>query len=107
MNPTLELKSVSKNFGGVVAAKDVNIKAYPGTIRGLIGPNGAGKTTIMNLISGIYDVDKGDIFFNEEKITTMADYKRARLGIGRTFQSPRFLQRSNIKENLLIGSDLD
>ncbi len=105
--PILRLEGVTKHFGGVVAAEDVNFSVYPGQIRGLIGPNGAGKTTMMNLISGIYDVDKGDIFFNEEKITTLPDYKRARLGIGRTFQQPRFLQRSNIKENLLIGSDLD
>lgn len=63
MNPTLELKGVCKNFGGVVAASEVNIKAYAGQIRGLIGPNGAGKTTILNLISGIYQVDAGNIIF--------------------------------------------
>ena len=105
--PILRLEGVTKHFGGVVAAENVNFSVFPGQIRGLIGPNGAGKTTMMNLISGIYDVDKGDIYFNEEKITTMADFKRARIGIGRTFQQPRFLQRSNIKENLLIGCDLD
>lgn len=105
--PILRLEGVTKHFGGVVAAENVNFSVYPGQIRGLIGPNGAGKTTMMNLISGIYDADKGEIFFNEEKITTLPDYKRARLGIGRTFQQPRFLQRSNIKENLLIGTDLE
>src|SRR5512133_886975 len=107
MNPTLELKSVSKNFGGVVAAKDVNIKAYPGTIRGLIGPNGAGKTTILNLISGIYDVDGGTITFLDKDITKLPPYTRARMGLGRTFPAPRFLHRSNIEDNLLLGVDLN
>lgn len=106
MNPTLELNAVCKNFGGVVAAKDVNIKAYPGAIRGLIGPNGAGKTTILNLISGIYDVDAGTIKFLDRDITKLPPYTRARMGLGRTFQAPRFLHRSNIEDNLLLGSDL-
>jgi branched-chain amino acid transport system ATP-binding protein len=104
--PVLRLENVCKYFGGVVAAEDVNFSVLPGQIRGLIGPNGAGKTTMMNLISGIYEVDKGEIYFEEKKITHTADYKRARMGIGRTFQAPRFLQRSNIRENLLIGTDL-
>ncbi|MGI6299275.1 MAG: ABC transporter ATP-binding protein [Saccharofermentanales bacterium] len=105
--PILRLEGLTKYFGGVTAAEDVNFAIYPGQIRGLIGPNGAGKTTIMNLICGIYEADKGEIYFDEEPISKLPDYKRARLGIGRTFQQPRFLQRSNIRENLLIGSDLD
>ncbi|MGI6161811.1 MAG: ABC transporter ATP-binding protein [Christensenellales bacterium] len=104
--PVLTLKGVCKYFGGVTAAENVNFSVMPGQIRGLIGPNGAGKTTILNLISGIYDVDKGDIFFEEKNITRMPAHLRARGGIGRTFQAPRFLQRSNIEENLLIGTDL-
>jgi len=106
MKPVLELNGVCKSFGGVVAAKDVNIKVYPGAIRGLIGPNGAGKTTILNLISGIYDVDGGTITFLDKDITRMPPYNRARMGLGRTFQAPRFLQRSSIRDNLLLGTDL-
>ncbi|MGI6161587.1 MAG: ABC transporter ATP-binding protein [Christensenellales bacterium] len=104
--PILRLQNVCKNFGGVVAADEVSFSVEPGEIHGLIGPNGAGKTTLLNLISGIYEVDSGDIFFNEENITAIPDYKRARMGISRTFQSPRFLQRSNIRENLQIATDL-
>ncbi|MGI6162106.1 MAG: ABC transporter ATP-binding protein [Christensenellales bacterium] len=107
MKPVLELNGVCKNFGGVVAAKDVDIKVYPGAIRGLIGPNGAGKTTILNLISGIYPVDAGRITFLDKDITKMAPYNRARMGLGRTFQAPRFLQRSSIKDNLLLATDLN
>lgn len=104
--PILRLQDVCKNFGGVVAADNVSFQVVPGEIHGLIGPNGAGKTTLLNLISGIYEVVSGDIFFNEENITKVPDHKRAQLGISRTFQSPRFLKRSNIRENLQIATDL-
>lgn len=106
MDPILRLDKVCKRFGGVVAANEVTFSVMPGEVRGLIGPNGAGKSTIMNLISGIYACDSGSVFFNEKDITSMPAHDRARLGIGRTFQTPRFLQRSSIRENLLIGTDL-
>lgn len=101
--PVLRVENVCKNFGGVVTAKDVSFSVYPGEIKGLIGPNGAGKTTLMNMISGIYDVNGGDIYFEEQKITNVPDYARSRMGIGRTFQVPRFIHRSSIRDNLLIG----
>ncbi len=107
MNPILRLDKVSKRFGGVVAADEISFHVMPAQIHGLIGPNGAGKSTLMNLISGIYTPDSGSIFFNEENITSYPSHKRARMGIGRTFQTPRFLQRSNIRDNLLLGTDLN
>ena len=106
MKPLLRLDGVCKSFGGVVAADDVSFAVNPGEIHGLIGPNGAGKSTIMNLISGIYAVDQGSIFLDEEEITKIPAFVRAKKGIGRTFQSPRFLRRSNIRDNLLLGTDL-
>ncbi len=106
MNPILRLDHVCKRFGGVVAAEDVTFSVMPGTVHGLIGPNGAGKSTLMNLISGIYTADEGTIFLDEQDITQKASHQRARMGIGRTFQTPRFLQRSNIRDNLLLGTDL-
>ena len=102
----LEVRNVNKAFGGVVTAKDVNMKVEAGEIHGLIGPNGAGKTTLLNLISGIYDVDSGNIIFKDQDITHLPAHKRARLGLGRTFQSPRFMNRASIKDNLELGSDL-
>ena len=60
----LRLEGVCKSFGGVVTAKNVDLKVMPGEIHGLIGPNGAGKSTMMNLISGIYEVDEGKIYFS-------------------------------------------
>lgn len=106
MEPILQLQGVCKSFGGVVTAKEVNVSVLPGEIHGLIGPNGAGKSTMMNLISGIYEVDRGEIVFNGENITKTPSHIRARKGIGRTFQTPRFLQRSNIRDNLMLGVDL-
>ena len=102
----LQLEGVYKSFGGVVTAKNVDLQVMPGEIHGLIGPNGAGKSTMMNLISGIYDVDQGRIYFNGAEITKVPSHIRARSGIGRTFQTPRFLYRSNIRDNLMLGVDL-
>lgn len=106
MKPILRLEQVSKRFGGVVAADDMTFELMPGKVKGLIGPNGAGKSTLLNLISGIYAPDGGDIYFDERKITQTPAHKRARMGIGRTFQTPRFLQRSSIRDNFLLGTDL-
>ncbi|MDV4150462.1 ABC transporter ATP-binding protein [Clostridium sp. AL.422] len=106
MATKLELKSVCKRFGGVVAANNVSFKVNEGEILGLIGPNGAGKSTILNLISGIYDVDDGQIIFDGKDITKEKAHNIARIGLGRTFQTPRFLERSNIRENLMLGQDL-
>ena len=102
----LEVRNVNKAFGGVVTAKNVNMTVEAGQIRGLIGPNGAGKTTLLNLISGIYDVDSGNIFFKGQDVTKLPTHKRAALGIGRTFQSPRFMNRASIEDNLNVGTDL-
>ncbi|NLZ99775.1 MAG: ABC transporter ATP-binding protein [Clostridiaceae bacterium] len=107
MEKLLALSKVNKRFGGVVAAKDVDMEVYPGEIHGLIGPNGAGKTTMLNLISGITPVDSGTITFLGRNITKMKAHNRARMGLGRTFQTPRFLDRSDIEENILLANDLN
>jgi len=106
MKPVLRLDGICKRFGGVTAAKDVTFSVLPGEVHGLIGPNGAGKSTLMNIISGIYTPDEGKIYLEENEINKMPAFDRARKGIGRTFQTPRFLQRSSIRDNLLIGTDL-
>lgn len=106
MKPILRLDGLCKQFGGVTAAKDITFSVLPGEVHGLIGPNGAGKSTLMNMISGIYTPDKGSIFLEEKDITKVPSYTRARMGIGRTFQTPRFMQRSSIRDNLLLGTDL-
>jgi ABC-type branched-subunit amino acid transport system ATPase component len=106
MENLLELIDINKRFGGVITASNVNMCLKAGEIHGLIGPNGAGKTTLLNLISGIYMADSGSIRFMGRDITGIPSHERARMGIGRTFQAPRFLERSNIEENLLLALDL-
>lgn len=71
----LELKSIQKSFGGVQAVKDVSLKVEEGQIIGIIGPNGAGKTTVLNLISGIYPVDTGEVMFRDQNIAGMKQHK--------------------------------
>ncbi len=106
MKPVLELEHVNKAFGGVIAASDVTFSVMPGEIHGLIGPNGAGKTTMMNIISGIYKADSGKIFLSSKDVTEMPAHRRSVKGIGRTFQSPRLLKGANIRDNLLVGTDV-
>ncbi|MCL2538744.1 MAG: ABC transporter ATP-binding protein [Oscillospiraceae bacterium] len=106
METILRLENVDKAFGGVIAAKDVSFSVQRGEIMGLIGPNGAGKTTLLNLISGIYKCDGGNIYIGETNVTRMPSHNRPFLGLARTFQTPRFLQRSSIRDNLFLGTDL-
>ncbi len=102
----LEVKGVNKAFGGVVTADNIDMTVEAGKIRGLIGPNGAGKTTLLNLISGILEVDGGSVYFKGQDITHLPAHTRAQMGIGRTFQSPRFNNRASIEDNLKVGTDL-
>ena len=105
-NPILKLSKVSKNFGGVIAANEIDLEMYVGEILGLIGPNGAGKTTLINLITGVNKVDSGTIQLDDVDITKAPHYSRAKAGITRTFQHPHLLKRCNVKTNLYLGSDL-
>ncbi len=105
-SPKLVLSDVCKNFGGVVAASDINLEIFGGEVVGLIGPNGAGKTTLINLITGVYKVDSGVIRFKGKDITKQATYQRAIQGIGRTFQHPHLLDRCDIWTNIIMGSDM-
>lgn len=104
--PVMILDKVSKRFGGVVAADAVSFSLASGRVHGLIGPNGSGKTTVLNLISGVTEMDAGDIILDRESITKEPAHARARKGISRTFQHPRLLRRCDIEANLLLGLDL-
>ena len=84
----------------------MSFSLFPGKVHGLIGPNGSGKTTMLNLISGVTDMDAGLITLDGEDITKLPSYARARKGIARTFQHPRLLKRCDIQSNLYLGIDL-
>ena len=103
---SLRVEDIGISFGGLKAVQQVSFAVEPGEIMGLIGPNGAGKTTTLNLISGLYACDTGKVFLGDEDVTKVTAYNRARKGLARTFQTPRFLTRSTIAENMKLGTDL-
>ena len=104
MAALLEVRGVSKHFGGFTALSEVSIAIAPGERFGLIGPNGSGKTTLINCISGLLRNEAGEIFFNQGKINHLPAYRRTRLGIARSFQVPRPFHTMSVLENLLVPS---
>lgn len=96
----LELKDVTKRFGGIVAVKDITFSIKENEIVGLIGPNGAGKTTLFNLITGVYKVTGGKIFFDAKDITNLDPVSIVRCGIARTFQNIRLFNKLSVIENI-------
>lgn len=101
----IELKGVTKNFGGVSALSDVSLCVDKHQIVSIIGPNGAGKTTLFNLISGIYRPDAGEIIFEGKPIQGRPQHEVARLGISRTFQNIRLFKGLSVTENVMTALD--
>ena len=91
----LEVRNVSKRFGGVVANRAISLDVAAGSITGLIGPNGSGKTTLFNSIAGQHPVDEGSIRFDGEEISKLRTAKMARRGLLRTFQQTHVYGRMN------------
>ena len=104
MSELLELKNVTKAFGGLIAVNDVSLSVKEGEIFGLIGPNGSGKTTIFNLINNYFPVTKGHIYFKGIEITGKETHEIAKLGIGRTFQKVKPLKRLSVEENIMAAA---
>jgi branched-chain amino acid transport system ATP-binding protein len=100
----LKLENITKSFGGLLAVNEVNLEIEHGESIAIVGPNGAGKTTLFNVISGVYPPDKGKITFGGKDITRMPSYKRAPLGLGRTFQIPRPFGSATVRENVAVGA---
>jgi len=103
MTPILDVRRVSKMFGGVKAVDEVSLEVMPGEIVSLIGPNGAGKTTTFNLISGVLPLSSGQILLNGEDTARLRASDFAAAGIGRTFQNLALFRHGTVVENLLIG----
>jgi branched-chain amino acid transport system ATP-binding protein len=101
--PCLILENLSKDFGGLRAVDEINLTVDPGERRALIGPNGAGKTTLFNLISGVYPASKGKIIYFEKDVTGLPSYRRAALGIARTYQITNLFPNLTVSENLLMA----
>ncbi len=101
--PLLEVRNVSKAFGGVIANGNISLSVRKGQIVGLIGPNGSGKTTLFNSIVGYHPVDAGEIWFRGREISSLRVGAIARLGLLRTFQQTRIYAGMTCMENMLIS----
>ena len=104
MTTILEISHVTRRFEGLVAVDDVSFILRRGEILGVIGPNGAGKTTLISLISGTLAPSSGDILFEGRSLIPLAAYRRARLGIGRTFQIMRPFPGLSVLDNVAVGA---
>jgi len=99
----LELRSVSKRFGGVVATDDVTLQVARGEVHALIGPNGAGKTTLINQISGSLGTDSGRILFNQSDVTALPTHARVKAGLARSYQITSIFRRFSVLDNLALA----
>jgi len=106
MTSILELRNVSKRFGGLAAVKNVSFTMNEGEIVFVIGPNGAGKTTVFNLVSGFLHPNEGTILFEGQEITKSAPHDTARRGVGRTFQIVKPLPSLTVLQNVMLGAFL-
>ncbi|CAM8630714.1 LivG ABC-type branched-chain amino acid transport systems, ATPase component [Candidatus Planktophila versatilis] len=102
----LELKNVTIKFGGVTALDQVNFHVNEGEICALIGPNGAGKTTVFNVVTGVYPITSGDIFFNGENLKGKKRHQVTKAGLARTFQNVRLFGDMTALENVLTATDV-
>lgn len=102
----LEVKGLTKYFGGLGAVRELDMGIEKGEIRGLIGPNGAGKTTVFNLVSGVYSPTKGKVFFKGAEITGRRPDQIAHKGLTRTFQQTTLFHNFTVLDNVLVGFHL-
>lgn len=103
----LEVKGISKNFGGLAAVEQVEFNVNQGEIVSIIGPNGAGKTTIFNMLTGVYKVNDGTIEFDGKEIHNHQPREIVRAGIARTFQNIRLFPTMRVIENVLVGEHIN
>ena len=99
----MEMKNITLRFGGVVAIEDISFDIHEGEIRAIIGPNGAGKSSMLNVISGFYHPQEGEVWFHGEKRPTMRPYKVAQQGIARTFQNIALFKGMSALDNMMTG----
>ena len=101
----LVVTDVSRRFGGVHALERVDLTVEPGTVHALIGPNGSGKTTLLNLITGFYRADSGTITLAQHRLDQRRPWEISRLGVARTFQTPKLLVGGTVADNVVVAVD--
>src|SRR5262245_10843677 len=104
--PLLECRGLSMKFGGASALSEVDVRAERGRITGLIGPNGAGKTTLFNCVTGLLQPSSGIVLLANSDITSLPPFKRARMGVARTFQRLELFTSLTVRENVLVACDI-
>src|SRR5262249_61266210 len=104
MNPILALEKISKRFGAVVVASDIDLTLGEGEALGIIGPNGAGKTTLFGMVTGTVAADSGRVRFDGRDITRETPERRCRMGIARSFQIPQPFGGMTVFENLVVAA---
>ncbi len=102
--PALELKGLSKSFGGLHAVRGVSLEIMPGDRKAIIGPNGAGKTTLFNLITGIFPASSGQVLLFGKDVTAWPSHRRTALGMARTFQITSLFPKLTVLDNVLLGN---
>lgn len=102
----LEVKEITKRFGGIVAVENVSFQVNRGEVVSIIGPNGAGKTTVFNMLTGVYKTDHGTICFEGEEIQGLEPGEIVKRGISRTFQNIRLFPDMRVIENVLVGAHI-
>jgi branched-chain amino acid transport system ATP-binding protein len=101
--PLLEVRNLSRRFGGIQALEEVSLDVERGEALGLIGPNGAGKTTLFDCITGVTRPDQGEVYFGGERVDRLPIYRRSRLGIGRTFQRIELFTGMTVRDHFLVA----
>src|SRR3990172_12394427 len=101
--PVLELKELSKSFGGLHAVRNVNLQIFPGDRKAIIGPNGAGKTTLFNVITGIFPATSGQVLVFGADVTNWPTHQRTALGMARTFQITSLFPKLTVLDNVLLA----
>ena len=99
----LSARGLTKHFGGIVVAQDLDLDLNAGEVVALIGPNGAGKTTLFNMLTGFVRPDGGTVMFEGKDIASLPSHRRARLGLARTWQRPRLFESLTLMDNLMIA----
>ncbi len=102
-NTLMEMKNITLRFGGVVAISDISFDIHEGEIRAIIGPNGAGKSSMLNVISGFYHPQEGEVWFRGSRRPTMKPYQVAKQGIARTFQNIALFNGMSVLDNVMTG----